>query len=312
MASASSRGPQSVAVDQHRNALPASGAAAHGARAHRFSGAGTTGTPVSTVADRRGGGRADGPVAVASRFLADAWSVAWVVAILVLVLAATLAVALGLPEAIRLAVTVPFALLAPGMAVARLRHLRSRFAELVLAVMLSLGILGLVAGALFSVDMWDPGRAVMALAVVTIVALELDPRIPARTLVWRESWIAARDRAPALSRSVRARVGIVAPVGNRSLARSPLAEAPVNPRALATPSAQPSTRLAEPLPAPPVAVVRRGPRRSPDNVQPAKPRARRQAFGEDPLENPAVSRHMRSAIDGVIDDLAARKDAPAP
>ncbi len=301
-----------MAVDQQRNALPAPGAAARGARTHRISGAGTGVSPVSTDADHRPGGRVDIPLAVASRFLADAWSVGWVVAILGLVLSAALAVALGLPEPIRLLVTIPFALLAPGMAVARLRRLDSRLAELVLGVVLSVAISGLVAGALIGVGMWDPARAVIVLAVVTVVALELDPRIPSRTLVWRESWVATRGRAPALARSVRTRLGIVAPVGNASLARTPLAQAPVGGRPRADRSGQRSARPAEPLPPPPVAVVRRGPRRSPDAVQPARPGAKRQALGEDPLERPVVSRHMRSAIDGVIDDLAARKNAPTP
>ena len=49
--------------------------------------------------------------------------------------------------------------------------------------------------------------------------------------------------------------------------------------------------------------------RSTDAGRTPRPGAKRQAFGEDPLQSPAVSRHMRSAIDGVIDSLASRKDA---
>ena len=298
-----------MAVDQHRNAVPAPGAGPRGARAHRISGADAAAAPVSGAVDRRPGGPADGPGAVATRFLSDAWSVAWVAVILVLLLAATVTIALGLPDAARMAVAIPFALLAPGMAVARLRRLDSRIAELALGVVLSMAISGLVAGALVGIGIWDPARAVMALAVVTIVALELDPRIPSRTLVWRDSWAAARGRVPALARSVRARLGIVAPVGNPSLARAPLAEAPAAGRPSAHPAAPPSNRSAEALPPPPVAVVRRGARPSTDAGRTPRPGAKRQAFGEDPLQSPAVSRHMRSAIDGVIDSLASRKDA---
>ncbi len=251
-------------VDQHRDGSPDPGSGMPVAPVHRFP-----------------GGEAGASRGVASNRVPDAWSTAWILAILLLVLTATIGAALELPEPARMATMVPFALLAPGMAVARLARLDSRVAELALGIVLSVTISGLVASALLGFGMWDPGRAVVILALGTVVALELDPRIPSRVLVWREYWNAFRGRAARLARAKRS-------------------------------MPHPSARLAEPLPPPPVAIVRRGPRRAPVTAAPAKAGGRRPALGENPFETPAISRHLRSAIDGVIDDLAARKDVPSP
>lgn len=227
--------------------------------------------------------------------------------ILSLVLAASLTVALDLPDPARLLTLIPFALLAPGVAVARLARLDSRSAELALGLVLSVGISGLVAGVLLGVGMWDPPRAVVILALGTMVALELDRRIPSRSIVWRDCWNAAHTRAPRLARALRSRLDMVARTGGAPPPAAPRGGDPAGAR----PLAHPSPRVAEPLPPPPVAVVRRGPRRAPVAVQRTKQAGKRQTLGDSALETPAISRHLRSTLDGVIDDLAARKDVPS-
>ena len=250
-----------------------------GAPAHRFLASGPTRAPAHAPLVRGRGGEAGRSRGRASPPALDAWSVAWTLAIVALALAATLTMALNLPDRVRLVTAVPFALLGPGMAFARLRRLGSRVAEVALGLALGVAIASLVAGALLALGLLDPSRVVAALVLATLVALELDPRLPGRRLVWRELWTAARG-----------------------------AIVPADPR----PAASPSARGVEALPPPPVAVVRRNPHRAPVAVQPAKPKGRRPALGEDPLESPAISRHLRSTIDGVIDDLAARKDVRSP
>ncbi len=241
---------------------------------------------------------------------ADAWSRAWVVVILVLVLAATIAVFLDLPSPIRPVATIAFVLLGPGIAIARLLRLDSHLAEFTLGFALSVAIAGLVTGTILYLGMWSPTRALVILAVIALAALALDPNLVPRT-AWRQLWHAGRGRARFLAGMAASpeHEGTPQPESG-SPATVP---SPVTPAAGASPLAAPALRPAvagDTLPPPPVAIIRRGPRRAPVAVQPTRSGRRRQALGENPLEESDVSRGLRTTIDEMIDDLAERKDVP--
>jgi hypothetical protein len=228
---------------------------------------------------------------------------------------------------VRTPATVGFVLLGPGIAVVRLLRLESRLAEFTLGVALGVALGGLVTGVLLYLGMWNPARAMIILAAFALVALALDPMLIPR-IAWVQAWGAVRGRARLLAGLPEPATGGSA-VMTPSAASKPSASAgssesagtlarpaaPPGPRAPASPDtathpAPPSSpdHARESLPPPPIAVVRRGPRKAPVAIRPTRSGGRREAFGEDPLNDADISKRMRTTIDDIIDDLAGRKD----
>jgi hypothetical protein len=300
-----------VPDDQPSNATRVPGSGLPGDSAHHDREAGLTGPAMAARLETQPVATTSSPDRAAAVVLPDAWSRAWVVVILGLVLAATVAVFLDLPAPIRPIATIAFVLLGPGIAIARLLRLDSHLAEFTLGLALGIAIGGLLTGVMLYLGLWSPTRAFVILAAVAIGALALDPNLVPRT-AWRQLWRAGRGRARFLAgmqeppHDEGAETGAIGAPGAVPAPATPVGGVPP----LVAPQPPPSATVRDTLPPPPVSIVRRGPRRSPVAVPPPRSGRRRQAFGDDPLDEPDVSRRLRATIDEVIDDLADRKDEP--
>jgi hypothetical protein len=80
----------------------------------------------------------------------------------------------GLDSPLRLALVLPFLLLAPGMAVVRLLRIYEPAAVLMLAVALSLTLEGAVAGTMVYAQTWSPVGGLVGLTAFTLAANAAD------------------------------------------------------------------------------------------------------------------------------------------
>jgi hypothetical protein len=99
---------------------------------------------------------------------------AWPLACASLTGVAAAAVLNGGVPSVRAAVVLPFLLVCPGVAVARLLRLRDRVAELVLGLALSAAIDGGVPGILLYAHAWNVRLAFAIICAVTLVASVTD------------------------------------------------------------------------------------------------------------------------------------------
>ncbi len=95
-------------------------------------------------------------------------------AILAFAVAAVLAAIVPAPTAVRLGVVLPFLLLGPGLALVPLCRLRDPFAELVVAIALSLAIDVVVSEAMVLAGGWSAPPTMLALAGICIAGVGLD------------------------------------------------------------------------------------------------------------------------------------------
>jgi hypothetical protein len=94
-----------------------------------------------------------------------------------------LTVAADLASPLRPILVFGFLLICPGMAFVRLLHLRDRFAELMLAVALSLAITTLVSEMLVLMGIWSPAGSVLAIVSIAIAGAVLQLISGQRTAV---------------------------------------------------------------------------------------------------------------------------------
>lgn len=80
-------------------------------------------------------------------------------------------VLLDVLHALRPLVVLPFVLFAPGWACVRVAGLASPLAEFAAAVLVSISLLTIVAGALTYAGIWSPTAVLAVMVTVTIVAL---------------------------------------------------------------------------------------------------------------------------------------------
>jgi hypothetical protein len=95
--------------------------------------------------------------------------------VLVLGLASLLLVALDVASPVRAPITLTFSLLGPGWAIVQPLRLQDPLQELVLAVAVSMALVGVVAGASVYLGRWSPGLVLAILVVITGIALSANP-----------------------------------------------------------------------------------------------------------------------------------------
>lgn len=95
--------------------------------------------------------------------------------LIALAVAAAVAATLPLPEALRLVAVLPFLFFGPGLAFVWLCRLRDPFAEVVVAVALSMAIDIAVAEPLILAGAWSAPAAIGTLAALTVVGARFGP-----------------------------------------------------------------------------------------------------------------------------------------
>ena len=214
---------------------------------------------------------------------ADAWSRAWAIVLVVSTVAVVAASALGLADAIRVPVTLWFLAICPGMAVVRLLGLEQRLAEVMLAVALSVVLVGLISTVQAYLGVWSPGWALATLAAVVIGALLADRRlIPAGAWTTLVHPLRLRLTAGTLGR----------PVGDPSF--DPTVERGIDDDGRRVP--------------PPVVVVTRLPAQARANSASKPPSDLERALGTDPIAEDEAAVALRSAFDRVVGDIANRRE----
>jgi hypothetical protein len=89
--------------------------------------------------------------------------------------AAGLASILPLPHALRLLVILPFLFVVPGLAFVWLCGLGDRFAELVVAIALSIALDVAVSMPLVLAGAWSAPAAIWVLGAITVIGVSIDP-----------------------------------------------------------------------------------------------------------------------------------------
>jgi hypothetical protein len=102
------------------------------------------------------------------------WSRFWAVTLFISTVAVSIVSIIAAPEIVRAPITLWFLAICPGMAIVRLVRLGKPTVEIMLALALSLSLVGLIPAILLYLKTWSPAWSLTALVAITTIGWVVD------------------------------------------------------------------------------------------------------------------------------------------